>query len=173
VSIVLLGHAASVVHHAKYTANSEERGVALRTLARFVERLRADPDWAGLYARLRPLSSESAADANLSRLGPDLSLTTYAPTTYYGDFTTPSRLGTVTVLVQVPSTRVSGVDALRETANAPRYGLPADLDGDGAIDAAAHDGDRLVLPVVVRLRWQHAGRAADEVVVATTLRGDR
>ena len=107
---------------------------------------------------------------NLTRLGPDLTLATQNPTTYYADFTTPARLGTVTVLVQVPQTTVSGVAALRETANAPRYGLPGDLNFDAVIDANARDTNRNVLPVVVRLRWQRTGRAAQEVVVPAWLR---
>src|SRR5262249_41640837 len=148
-----------------------ERGVAILTLERFVERLRADTDWAGLYARLRPLSSESAGDAGLTFFGPDLSLATHAPTTYYADFDVPARLGTVTVLVQVPSTTVSGVAGLRENEVAPRYGLPMDLNGDGSTDSATHDADTRVLPVVVHLRWQHKGRQANEIVVATCLRG--
>lgn len=169
----LLTYASSVLQQHKCATDAEERGVAVLTLERFVERLRADTDWAGLYSRLRPRSSESASDTTLKSLGRDLSLTTYAPSVYYADFDVPASLGTVTVLVQVPSTTVSGVAGLRENTSAPRYGLPMDLNGDGATDAAAHDTDCAVLPVVVRLRWQRKGRAADEVVVATTLRGDR
>ncbi len=172
-AVGLLGYASTVLSSHKSSADAEERGVAVLTLARFVERLRADNDFTGLYSRLRPKSSESSADTTLRSFARDVSLTAYAPTAYYGDFTVPASLGTVTVLVQVPSTTVSGVAALRENSNAPRYGLPMDLNGDGAIDGNAHDSDCAVLPVVVRLRWQHKGRAADEVVVAATLRGDR
>lgn len=173
VAVGLLAYASSVLQNHKVSTDSEERGVAVLTLERFVERLRADSDWAGLYAKLRPLSSESAADTTLKSLARDPSLTTYAASSYYADFDVPASLGTVTFLVQVPSTTVSGVAGLRETTNAPRYGLPMDLNGDGAIDGNTHDTDCLVLPVVVRMRWQRKGRAADEVVVAATLRGDR
>ena len=171
-AVGLLAYASTVLRSHRTSTTAEERGLAVLTLGRFVERLRADTDWAGLYARLRPLSRESNADVNQKSLGPDLSLTTYAPSTYYADFSAPASLGTVTVLVQVPSTTVAGVAGLRENATAPRYGLPMDLNGDGATDALTHDSDAAVIPVVVHLRWQKKGRAADEVVVATTLRGD-
>lgn len=173
VVVSLLGYAATVFRQHESAAYAEERGVAVLTLQRFVERLRAETDWPGLYARLRPLSSEGARDATLSSLGPDPSLTTYAPSAYYPDFDVPARLGTVTVLVQVPSTSVSAVAGLRENANAPRYGLPADLNGDGVTDGDVRDADYAVLPVVVRLRWQRPGRDSDEVVVAACLRGDQ
>jgi Tfp pilus assembly protein PilV len=173
VAVGLLAYGSSVLQNHKCSASAEERGVAVLTLERFVERLRADTDWAGLYARLRPLSSESTSDTTLKSLARDPSLTAYAPSTYYADFDVPASLGTVTVLVQVPSTTVSGVAGLRENANAPRYGLPMDLNGDGAVDGNTRNADCAVIPVVVRLRWQRKGRAADEVVVATSLRGDR
>lgn len=169
-SIALLGYAASAVRHQIASTDLAERGVALLTLERFVERMRADTDWTGLYGRLRPLSVETAGDATLSNLGVDTSLAAQAPTAYYADFTTPSRLGTVRILVQVPSTTVAGVPALRENTSAPKYGLPADLNGDGAIDGNSRNADYVVLPVVVHLRWTHTGRDAQEVVVPTWLR---
>ena len=147
--------------------------IALQALGRFVERIRADPDWVGLYARLRPLSLESADDATRSRLGIDTSLATQTAATYYPDFDVPAALGTVTFLVQVPVETIAGVAVLREDEVAPRYGLPHDLNGDGVIDGNARDADYRALPIVVRLRWQHVGRPTSEVILATWLRGDR
>ena len=166
-------HSATVLSVQRMSASAAERGIAVETLARFVERMRADLDWSGLYARLRPLSMESTGDTTLSRLGVDLNLTTRPVTSYYGDFTVPTSLGQVTVLVQVPSIDVGGVVALRENVSAPRYGLPYDLNGDGAITGDSRNADYLALPIVVHLRWQRAGRRAQEVVLATWLRGQR
>ena len=166
-------HATTVLSVQRMNSARAERGIAVETLARFVERMRADLDWAGLYARLRPLSAESAGDTSLSRLGADLKLTTRAVTSYYGDFTVPTSLGQVTVLVQVPSIDVGGVAALRENVSAPRYGLPYDLNGDGAITGDPRNGDYLALPIVVHLRWQRPLARAQEVVLATWLRGQR
>ncbi len=172
-SLALLGHAASVATTHVMNGSIEERGIALQAVGRLLERLRADPDWSGLYARLRPLSTESAADAGLSRLDVDLSLATHPVASYYPDLEMPASLGTVTVLVQVPSKTVDSVSALREDLVAPRYGLPYDLSGDGGIDGLPRDDDYRMLPVVVRLRWRHPPKAAQEVVVSTWLRGER
>jgi hypothetical protein len=168
-----LGFAASVGTGHKLAVSIEERGLAAETLQRVVERLRADPDWNGLYVRLKALSSESTGDTGGTWLKGDTTLTTYPLTTYYSDLVAPTTLGTVTALVQVPVTTVSGVAALRESAVAPRYGLPADLNGDGAVDGASRGDDYRSIPVVVRLRWQRAGRTAHEIVLGTWLRGDR
>ena len=168
-----LGFASSVCTSHVLATSVTERGQACETLHRLVERLRADPDWNDLYARLKLLSSESAGDAGLAWQKVDLSLRTHALTTYYPDLVPPTTLGTVSALVQVPASVVDGVASLRETQVAPRYGLPADLDGDGRVDGDDRAGDYRTLPVVVRLRWHRPPRAADEVVLATWLRGDR
>jgi hypothetical protein len=88
-------HSATVLSVQRKSASAAERGIAFETMARFVERMRADLDWAGLYARLRPLSMESTGDTTLSRLSADLKLTTRPVTSYYNDFTVPTALGTV------------------------------------------------------------------------------
>jgi Tfp pilus assembly protein PilE len=167
---VILGHVASVGYSHRAAAASEEKGLALVTLQRFVERLRSDTNWSSLYGRLRTHTAEGANDANLSQIGTDLTLTTVAPSTYYADFVPPAKLGTVTVLVQVPVLSANGVPALRETLSAPRYGLPADLNGDGVVNDVSQNFNYHVLPVVVRLRWQQGSRTPEEVVIATWLR---
>src|SRR5262249_53200209 len=139
--VAILGHASSVVTAHTLNQSTEERGLAMQTLGAFVERLRSDPDWAGFYARARPLSSESTTGTPSARLDTDLSLTTYSASTYYSDFVPPTSLGTVTFLVQVPSSTVGGVTALRENMSATRYGLPFDLNGDGVIDGNSRNTD--------------------------------
>jgi prepilin-type N-terminal cleavage/methylation domain-containing protein len=171
--LAILGHAASVITAHSMNRTTEDTAIAAQTLGRFVERLRADPDWAGLYARLRALSAESASDAGLSNLGADPALACYAATSYYADFTVPSALGSATFLVQVPSLAVSGTSALRESAVAPRYGLPYDLNGDGVVDSASRDADYVKLPMVARIRWKRATGDSKEFVLATWLRGER
>lgn len=170
-SVALLGHASTVLFHRDASKDVGERAVALMTLQRFVERLREDSDWPGLYGRLREFSVESAGDAGLSHGGSDPALAAREPSDYYADFDAPSSLGTVTVLVQVPVTTVGAETGLFETASAPRYGLPADLNGDGLIRGASRTIDYHALPVVARLRWQRAGRDAREIVLSTWLRG--
>jgi prepilin-type N-terminal cleavage/methylation domain-containing protein len=169
-SVALLGYAASAVKHQIASVQQSERGIALLTAERFIERMRSDTDWTGLYGRLRPFTVETTGDAALANLGVDTSLAAQAPTAYYGDFTVPTRLGTVTILVQTPSITDAGVAALRENVNAPKYGLPGDLNADGVIDGNSRNGDYRALPVVVHLRWRHGGNDPQEVVVATWLR---
>jgi len=48
-------------------------------------------------------------------------------------------------------------DELREDFVDPRMGMPRDLNGDGAIDAANHAGDYIILPFRVRLEWRGSG----------------
>ncbi len=170
IATVLLAHAMSIAFSHTASVNSEERGVELLTTQRFVERLRADTGFAGLYARLRARTSESAGDMGLTSLGRDDALAGFDATAYYADFTVPPGLGTWSILVQVPVSTVGGVSALRENLVAPRYGLPADLNGDGVIDADPRDSDYVVLPVVVRVRCRRRGHEPREVVLATWLR---
>lgn len=171
--VSILGFVATALSGHRLGKRVEERGLAFETLGRFVERVRADPDWAGLYARLRPLSQESLADKTLKSTANDASLPTQKASVYYTDFVPPTALGTVTFLVQVPSRTVGGVAALREDEVAPRYGLPRDLNGDGVIDGNARDADYRSLPLIARIRWQHPGEASQEAVLTTWLRGDR
>src|SRR5262245_13684705 len=102
--IASLGLAASVSSGHPIATSPDERGLAAQTLQRLIERLRADPDWNGLYARLVPYTRESDGDAALARLGIDTSLPTVPLSTYYADLVAPTSLGTVTALVQVPVT---------------------------------------------------------------------
>lgn len=171
--IAILGMVASAFSGRHLSRRVEERGVAFATLGRFVERIRADADWAGLYPRLRALTQESVDDKTLASLAVDTDLPTQPATAYYADFNVPTTLGTVTFLVQVPVGSIGGAPVLRENEVAPRYGLPYDLNGDGVIDGAARDADYRSLPIVARLRWQHPGEATQEVMLSTWLRGDR
>jgi hypothetical protein len=171
--VAALGGLSSVCASHQVNRSTEDYAVAAETLGRFVERLRADPDWVGQYARLCALSAESTGDVSLSRLDVDTKLPTYPASTYYADFTAPKSLGTATFLVQVPSTTIAGVPALRETAVAPRYALPYDLNGDGLMDDKSRIVDYAVLPMVVRIRWQHPPHAPDELVLPTWLKGER
>jgi prepilin-type N-terminal cleavage/methylation domain-containing protein len=171
--IAILGHVASVGAAHQSAQSVEERGLALQTLERFTERLRDDPDWETLWVRLRARSVETTTDTALASLTNDFALPTVAATTYYSDFQVPSQLQNASFLVQVPAVDNAGVWELRENLNAPRYGLPWDLNGDGLTDATPRNDDYRQLPVVVRIRWGGAGRMPTEITLSTWLRGDR
>ena len=51
-----------------------------------------------------------------------------------------------------------GTGLLRENARMPVFGLPCDLNGDGAIDAADRSDDYRALPVRLRLEWRAGDR---------------
>lgn len=171
--IAILGHVATVGAAHRTSLDVEERGLALQTLERFIERLRDDPDWETLWLRLRARSVESAADTALASLSNDFDLATVAATTYYADFQVPSQLQNASFLVQVPAFDNGGTWELRENLNAPRYGLPFDLNGDGLTDATPRNDDYRQIPVVVRIRWGGVGRLPNELALSTWLRGDR
>ena len=50
---------------------------------------------------------------------------------------------------------VDGKDGtyLREDLDAPEFGLPRDLNGDGVIDGQNHNEDFVILPMIVRIEW--------------------
>lgn len=58
---------------------------------------------------------------------------------------------------------------LREDLEMPELGLPRDLNGDGAIDAADHSGDCVVLPILLTLEWTGPS-GTQKVQMATLLR---
>lgn len=173
--IAVMANASSVSSAHTGTKSVNERSKALEVLSRFLERVRGDDDWAGLYARLRILSQEGARDTDLSSLAVDAALRTYPATRYYSDFSVPSELGDISFLLQVPASRAgTGTPlTLRESQVAPRYGLPSDLNGDGIVDGNSRESDYRVLPVVVRMRWTRANGQSEEVIVPTWLRGER
>jgi type II secretory pathway pseudopilin PulG len=155
-ALALLGHASTVLGGHRLSRSVEHRTVALEAARQFVERIRSDADWTGLYATFVSLYSPTAgANGMVGRPATD----------YYADFITPRDLGTVRVLVSVP--RV-GAD-LREDAALPGFGLPNDLNADGTIDANPHQSDYVVLPVAIRFSWFPAGETVQSVEISTWL----
>lgn len=164
--MALLWHAASSLGGYNLMRAEGSHGTALETTRHFIERLRTDPDWETLYQRLA-----DQADQPGSALG-------HPPEDYYEDFVPPASLGTVHVLVEVPRVAPLGglpddPFVLREDTEADRFGLPHDLNGDGSIDAAAHDHDYRALPVIVHFHWQAPGESPQVLRVPTWLRGAR
>jgi hypothetical protein len=173
--IAIMANASSVSSAHSGTKAVNERSKALEVLSRFIERVRGDDDWAGQYARYRILSRESTRDLGFTWLSVDPALQTQPASAYYSDFEVPSDLGTLTFLIQVPASR-AGVGTpltLRESQIAPRYGLPADLNGDGVIDSNSREGDYRALPIVVRMRWARPNGSVEELIMPTWLRGER
>lgn len=168
----LMGYAAATISHHELSKEQRARSEALQVVRQFVERLRSDEDWAGIYARLHTLR---VAAATVSNSTPTLAngLRAYTPQTYFSDFAVPRE--PVNVLVDVPASPPPGGGPLilREDVSEPRFGLPGDLNGDGLVNATAHDANYRALPVFITFQWKAAGRATRELTVATWLRGER
>jgi len=210
-AVALLGHTASIFSEHRLSRAEQARSTALLATEQFVERLRSDDDWPGLFSRLNTLQeisrqagsktagsyeTESTAltsfdapwfdqeafyQVYVTALDDHSTLTdgriAFPPQSYYPDFVNPTGLGTFHVSVEVPSAGLStdplGQPFLREDLDLERFGLPADLNGDGDIDDASHDSDYRVLPVVVTLRWTAGIEAPQELRVSTWLWGYR
>ncbi len=65
---------------------------------------------------------------------------------------------------------LDGAGALREDLALPELGLPRDVNGDGVIDSIDHSNDGVLMPVLVRVRWDSKGPQSVEL---KTLLGDR
>jgi hypothetical protein len=171
--LVVLGHVASTLAQHDLSRTQRSRSEALRVAGQFLERLRADDDWAGLYARLRTAQSAVATNGIAGATLTD-GRRTYALTTYYSDFAAPSD---VTAIVEVPRDAdaiTPSLQVLREDMSHPDFLLPADLNGDGTIDDRSHDADYVFLPVRVTFRWPHPGQEGGEQFTSVSwLRGDR
>jgi prepilin-type N-terminal cleavage/methylation domain-containing protein len=81
-------------------------------------------------------------------------------------FTIDTDAGPMNCRIDFPT--VSGT--VREDVVLPRFGMPRDLNGDGAIDSRDHAKDYLVLPVRVRITWSGAKGAREFDVHAMLLR---
>lgn len=171
IAVALMGHMASTFAEYKLARTEQARSEALHVARQFVERLRSDEDWAGLYARLRELQLKAEQGTTQGERLED-GRVAWPPQTYYPDFVLTDFLSTLVVLVDVPFDPLEpGV--LRENLVAPRYGLPADLDGSGTIDGESRLADYRVLPVVLTFRWRPNGDDAHQLRLSTWLRGYR
>ena len=183
-AIGLMGHLSSSVSASRYGGMTRSRSDALRFAEQFVERLRSDPDWPTLYTRLNALQRSANATAGGAAVAGTVIPVSSLPvlnngrralpaTAYYSDFEEPANVDAVGVLVEIPgaSSHPLTPPALHEDANAPIYGLPADLNGDGAVDSDPHNGDYIALPILVRFRFLLDGDLPYEFTMPTWLRG--
>lgn len=177
IGIAVLGHTASLFSEQKLSASQQSRSAALLAADQFMERMRSDDDWAGMYSRFRTLALAASKPGPGVRL--DDGRLAYPVADYYDDFTVPAGIRELHILVDVPAVPEASAGAaepalvLREDAVLADFSLPADLDGDGLIDDAAHDDNYRVLPVVVTLRWQALGSPTEELELSSWLWGQR
>ena len=168
VAIAILALASTTLAGHRVARTESARGVALQTTRALLERLRSDSDWSGLYARLweRVDPALVAEDA------------TWPLTEFYADLEVPAVLGNVRIRVDVPASLPDGASAgspltLREDVALPEFGLPYDLNGDGAIDSASHSADYRALPLIITLHWDPPGEIPQAMRTTVWLRGER
>lgn len=172
-AIALLAYVSTSLSHQRLAEAMAARTEVHHVARNFMERLRGDAEWATLHERLSTLQVQANATGTTGprledgRLG-------YSPSTYYADIQNPRDLGSLIVLVDVPYVESSsGERVLREDILDARFGLPADLNGDGTLDAEPHTDDYVALPVVVTFHWAHGGESPRELRFSTALRGER
>lgn len=176
-AVGLLAHVAATSSEHRLAAEQETRSHALLAAEQLLERMRAEPDWAGLYDRLRTIEeSASASGGSETRLADGRKA--FTPQTYYPDFVLPASLATLRVLVELPpraplDAAPTGPSVFREDVVAPEFGLPADLNADGAVDGMARESDYVVVPLQIRLRWDTTAGGAAELRLPAWLGGVR
>ena len=198
-AVALLGHTASIFSEHKMSEAERARSTALLATEQFLERMRSDDDWLGLYGRLNTLrdvsetgslqsfSMKSWYDAESIFAVSEEARNDHAtlkdgrlvfpPQVYYEDFVAPSSLHEFHVVVDVPAAVLSGdtsnTPVLREDISLPNFGMPADLNGDGAIDDGSHNDDYLAIPIRVSIRFSHSDGKFEELTFGSWLWGYR
>lgn len=167
----LMGHAASTFSEHRLDQASAHRSEAIHVTRQFIERLRADEDFAGLLARIRVRQIDgSLPGAVLLQDG----RVAYPPSDLCPGFVLPESLDSMVVRVALPLRKsLDGDLVLREDVDEPFYGLPADLNGDGVIDDVSRNDDYRALPIHLTFQWQAPGHAEATLGFATWLRGVR
>ena len=176
--IAILIQAATTVSVHRLSSEERTRSEALHVVKQVIQRLRADEDWAGLYARLRTFRDGVAGGAaSFDTVELSDGRTGYRPAAYFPDFVLTAPLDSCHILIDVPAAPLDAAPGgplfLREDVVLPALGLPADLNGDGAITGDPLDVTYAVLPIELTLRWTPNGESSRELRMATWLRGDR
>jgi type II secretory pathway pseudopilin PulG len=177
-AVAVLGYASLVLGQHAASVSTETEGRTVQVVRDLMERLRALDDWPTVYDRLCAWEDQAqvAADPSTRLSDGRFALT---PATCFPGFTPPPAATDLRILIEVPrfSPATSGIGgrswALREDVADGRFGLPADLNGDGVTDSDPRGGDYVVLPVHVRFMWRGPRGGIEERRIRTWLRGDR
>lgn len=170
-TVAMTAYVTGTLSHQSLAEDQTTRSQVLLLAEQFMERLRTDEDFAGLYDRCR-INEDLAAAGTGTIFEFTSGAGAFPPTTYYADFAVANPVG---VLVEVPSAPHpdTGLVVLREDITNEDFGLPADLNGDGAIDSDPRDDDYAAIPVVVHFIWPVRSRQTRELRITTWLKGER
>jgi hypothetical protein len=131
----------TLVGTARQNANKREVTRAAEGARRQLEILRSEP-----FDQIFALYNPSADDDPPAAAAPGAAFDVEGLEAVPGD--PDGRVGEVVFASTGPT--------LREDAVHAALGMPRDLSGDLAIDDGDHSGDYIILPVLVRVRWQGA-----------------
>lgn len=145
-TIGVCGLSSSILSSMAMNRTNEETAIAQRAARSAIERLEGE-SFAQVFARHDSNPANDPAGPNTAP-GASFAVTglTAAPDDADG------RVGEYIFPTQV----IGGVEQLREDVTDARLGMPADLDGSGAVDSSDHATNYRLLPVRVRLRWKGA-----------------
>lgn len=173
-AVALLGHTASLFSEQKLSVAERARSAALQAGEQFMERLRSDDDFAGLYGRLLAIQEPPGGTAPSNHVVLRDATFAYPPQVFQPDFVVPTGIESLHVAVRVPAAPTAGGPSVfREDLHLANLGLPADVNGDGMIDDQDHADDYRVIPVHVTLRWTTTSAAVEEVSMSSWLWGYR
>ena len=158
-AVGLLGYAKAVGRTTLAARTSREVTLANEAARRVVEGMRAQA-FANVFAMYNTTNLDNPG--GIISPGPSFPVTGLRP-----------RIGDVDGMageIVFPVTMVGGAPELRENLVDADFGMPADLTGEGTIDAANHAANYKMLPVLVRVRWRGVG-GPGEIEYQTILGG--
>lgn len=141
-TISLCGITGSIVASDRLTQVNQESALAESAVRQAVESLRGAP-FATVFAQFNGTNADDPG--GVVSPGADFDVP--------GLSATPDDADGLPGRIEFPVAAGGAADELREDGNDPALGLPADLDGDGVIDATDHSADYRILPVRVQVAW--------------------
>jgi hypothetical protein len=155
----VLGFVQALTASARLTQQTREKTLALEAARRVIEEVEANV-FAEAFWRYNQLPGDDPSGAGTAQGGnfmvPGLVPLAADADGFVGEIVFPTNAG-------APGT-------LREDVVDAAIGMPRDLNGDNAIDAANHSGDYRLLPMLVRVRWR--GAAGNASVELRTILGN-
>lgn len=145
-AVGLLGYAKAVGRATLAARTSREAALANEAARLTVESMRAQA-----LANVFAMYNTTAVDDPGGMVSPGANFAVTGLTARPGD------IDGMAGEILFPITMVGGLPELRETLVDADFGMPADLTGEGTIDAANHAANYKMLPVIVRVQWTGVG----------------
>lgn len=155
----LLGFSQAVLRSAATNEAAREGALAAEAARELLETMQSE-DFASLFSRYNGDPGDDPLGAGTAP-GQDFAVAGLDPQTGDAD-------GFVGRIEFPVNDAAPGV--LREDVALTELGMPRDLDGENGVDAADHEDDYRLLPVIVRITWR--GRATSSEAVFRTVLGN-